>query len=249
MAWASRPEPPFCASLAERSPLNIRHFADGAARLPQDEHCVFNALEMARCLHTKMPECESGKESSMCEELTATQMQSFCRPETFSSEAEDFENGRIASPASQFPSHSFVELRNTLPSHVDIVSPFVDELMRFISRFRVADASFEIELALREALVNAIVHGNQEDPHKRVHVKSRCGADGEVSITVEDEGLGFDVDAVPDPTSPENRLQSHGRGIYLIRTLMDEVVFEQGGSVVHMHKRANATSDIARKTQ
>jgi serine/threonine-protein kinase RsbW len=164
---------------------------------------------------------------------------------------EDMPQGRVASSDSQsLRPASFVELRNILPSHIDVVSPLVDQLMRFVSRFRVADDNnVEIELALREALVNAIVHGNQEDPHKRVHVKSRCGADGEVSITVEDEGLGFDVDAVPDPTSPENRLQSHGRGIYLIRTLMDEVVFEQGGSVVHMHKRANATSDIARKTQ
>jgi serine/threonine-protein kinase RsbW len=185
----------------------------------------------------------------MCEELTVTPMQSFCRPETFCSEAENIETGRIASSASQIPSHSFVELRNTLPSHVDMVSPFVDQLMGFISRFRVADASFEIELALREALVNAIVHGNQEDPHKRVHVKSRCGTDGEVSITVEDEGLGFEVNAVPDPTSPENRLKTHGRGLYLIRTLMDEVAFEQGGSVVHMRKKANASLETARKSQ
>jgi serine/threonine-protein kinase RsbW len=84
--------------------------------------------------------------------------------------------------------------------------------------------------------VNAIVHGNQEDPHKRVYVRCRCTADGEVSITVEDEGNGFEPDAIPDPTSPDNRLRTHGRGIYLIRTLMDEVRYEQGGSVVHMRK-------------
>jgi hypothetical protein len=74
---------------------------------------------------------------------------------------------KVASPASQsFYSCPFVELRNSLPSHVDIVSPFVDQLMHFIARFRGADGnSFEIELALREALVNAIIHGNQEDPH------------------------------------------------------------------------------------
>ena len=185
----------------------------------------------------------------MCEELTATQMQSFCRPETFSSEAEDIENGRIASPASQFPSHSFVELRNTLPSHVDIVSPFVDELMRFISRFRVADASFEIELALREALANAIVHGNREHPRKLVYVKCRCTTDGDVLITIADEGRGFNNDAVPDPTSPANGQRTHGRGIYLMKTLMDEVQFERGGSVVHMRKRANASSGTTRKPQ
>jgi serine/threonine-protein kinase RsbW len=154
-------------------------------------------------------------------------------------------DAKVASPASQsFHSVPFVELCNSLPSHVDIVSPFVDQLMRFIARFRGADAnSFEIELALREALVNAIIHGNQEDPHKRVYVKCRCMTDGEVSIMVEDEGHGFEYDAVPDPTSPDNRLRTHGRGIYLLRTLMDEVDFEQGGSVVHMRKRATAGSD------
>ena len=165
--------------------------------------------------------------------------------------AEDMTPARVASPASQsFYSAPFVGLRNTLPSDVDIISPFVDQLMRFISTFRGADENnFEIELALREALVNAIVHGNHNDPRKRVYVNCRCTTDGQVSITVEDEGNGFGHDAVPDPTSPNNRQRTHGRGIYLIRTLMDEVDFEQGGSVVHMRKRASASSETARKPQ
>jgi serine/threonine-protein kinase RsbW len=118
--------------------------------------------------------------------------------------------------------------------------------MRFVSRFRGSDeGNAEIDLALREALVNAIVHGNQNDPRERVYVSCRCTRDGEVSITVEDEGNGFRSDAISDPTLPENKLRSHGRGIYLIRTLMDEVHFEKGGSVVHMRKRANADSESA----
>ena len=163
--------------------------------------------------------------------------------------AEEVSQPRVASPGSR-TSASFVAVRNTLPSDVDVVSPFVDQLMRFISKFRVAHGeNFEIELALREAIVNAIVHGNQENPRKRVYVNCRCTADGEVSITVEDEGDGFEHDSVPDPTSPYNRLRTHGRGIYLIKTLMDEVIFEQGGSVVHMRKRANAGSDATRKAR
>jgi serine/threonine-protein kinase RsbW len=165
--------------------------------------------------------------------------------------AEDMTSARVASPLSH-SSHSapFVGLRNILPSDVDVISPFVDQLMRFISRFRGADGnSFEIEIALREALVNAIVHGNQNDPRKRVYVNCRCTTDGHVSITVEDEVNGFEHDTVPDPTSPDNRPRTHGRGIYLIRTLMDEVDFEQGGSVVHMRKRATASSEAARKPQ
>jgi serine/threonine-protein kinase RsbW len=166
-------------------------------------------------------------------------------------EAEEMTNPRVVSPGSQ-SSHParFVGMRSTLPSDIDIVAPFVDQLMRFISKFRIAEGdNFGIELALREALVNAIVHGNQEDSYKRVYVNCRCSADGEVSIEVQDEGLGFNHEAVPDPTSPDNRLLTHGRGLYLMRKLMDKVDFEQGGSVVHMRKRANAGSDATRKPQ
>jgi serine/threonine-protein kinase RsbW len=169
----------------------------------------------------------------------------------FQLDAEDMISARVASPASQaFSSAPFVGVRNTLASDVDIISPFVDQLMRFITRFRGAEGNnFEIELALREALVNAVVHGNHNDPRKHVYVNCRCTTDGQVSITVEDEGNGFEHGTVPDPTSPDNRKRTHGRGIYLIRTLMDEVNFEQGGSVVHMRKRASASSQTARNPQ
>jgi serine/threonine-protein kinase RsbW len=172
----------------------------------------------------------------MFEEMNAPRIDSIGRPEV------EFTTAKSSS--------AFFELRNTLSSHVDIISPFVDQVMRFIARFRVADgSSLEIELALREALANAIVHGNQEDPHKPVCVKCRCSTDGEVSITVEDEGRGFKSDAVPDPTSPDNRLRTHGRGIYLMRASMDEVHFENGGSVVHMRKNPTAQPSAQRRTQ
>jgi serine/threonine-protein kinase RsbW len=110
--------------------------------------------------------------------------------------------------------------------------------MRFILGFRTGDGSeLDTEIALREALANAIVHGNHESPRKRVHVTCRCTTEGEVSITIEDEGLGFDTEAVLDPTTPENRLLTYGRGICLMETLMDEVRFERGGAVVHMQKK------------
>jgi serine/threonine-protein kinase RsbW len=108
--------------------------------------------------------------------------------------------------------------------------------MRFISRYRSGDNS-EIELALSEALANAMVHGNQEDPSKRVGVICRCGRDGEVAVSVQDEGSGFEIGRVPDPTHPDNRLGETGRGIFLMKALMDEVCFEQRGTVVHMRKR------------
>jgi serine/threonine-protein kinase RsbW len=138
------------------------------------------------------------------------------------------------------PQELFVEWEQFLPSQLDAVSPFVDRLIGFVVMHRGADGSErDIEIALREAIVNAVIHGNAEAAEKRGYVACRCTMDGEISITVRDEGRGFDIDAVPDPTTAENRLSTHGRGIYLMKALMDEVSFEQGGTVVHMRKKAN----------
>jgi serine/threonine-protein kinase RsbW len=142
----------------------------------------------------------------------------------------------------------FVELRDVLPSDVDIISPFADQLIQFISRFRGGN-NFEIDLALREVLANAIVHGNQEDFHKCIYLSCRCTTDGDISITVQDEGQGFEGGIVPDPTTPENRLRTSGRGIYLITALMDEVRFEHKGTVVRMLKRSNVQSAAERATR
>jgi len=92
---------------------------------------------------------------------------------------------------------------------------------------------------LRQSFPSQVIHGNRENSSKHVYVECRCYADGEVSITVLDEGQGFDTNAVPDPTTPERRLSEHGRGIYLVKTLMDEVSFEESGTVVHMRKKPN----------
>ena len=135
----------------------------------------------------------------------------------------------------------FVELRQSLPSKVAAISPFTDQLMGFILKFRSADGTeTDIELALLEALTNAVIHGNSENSRKRVYITCRCYMDGEVSIIVRDEGTGFDSSAVLDPTLRENLLFTHGRGIYLMKTLMDEVSFEEGGSVVRMRKVSNS---------
>jgi serine/threonine-protein kinase RsbW len=93
-----------------------------------------------------------------------------------------------------------------------------------------------IEIAVREALANAVIHGNHENPDKRVHVTCRCSMDGEVLLTVRDEGQGFDPDALPDPTDQTNLLRANGRGIWIMRALMDEVTFEDNGTVVCMRK-------------
>src|ERR1700732_962583 len=143
-----------------------------------------------------------------------------------------------------------LELEHFLPSKVAAISPFVDKLMRLIRKCGcAAEGESDVEIALREALANAIIHGNHENPRKRVHVRFRCEPD-EVSLAVKDEGRGFDINKMANPTAPENIGSVHGRGIYLMRALMDEVRFEEGGAVVHMRKSAGqaATKDAQKNS-
>ena len=135
-------------------------------------------------------------------------------------------------------------LELSLRSEVSAISPFVDTLMCLIKKFRwIAEDEEDIEVALYEVLANAVIHGNHEDPGKQVRVSCRCGTD-EVSIIVRDKGQGFDIGQVPDPTSSEHIKSGHGRGICLMRTLMDEVRFEGGGTVVYMRKFARTPSTL-----
>jgi serine/threonine-protein kinase RsbW len=143
-----------------------------------------------------------------------------------------------SSPRSSHQGGPTVWLEMSLRSEVSAISPCVDTLMRLIKKFSwVAEDEENIEVALYEVLANAVIHGNHEDPERQVRVSCRCGTD-EITIIVRDEGQGFDIGEVPDPTAPENISSSHGRGIYLMRTLMDEVHFEGGGTVVYMRKFA-----------
>ena len=129
-----------------------------------------------------------------------------------------------------------LELKRSLPSEVAAISPFVDRLMVLFRKCGcVSQGESDVEIALREALANAIIHGNHENPRKHVYVRCRCKPD-EVSIAVKDEGRGFDLNKIADPTAPENTGAVHGRGIYLMKALMDEVLFEEGGVVVRMRK-------------
>jgi serine/threonine-protein kinase RsbW len=88
------------------------------------------------------------------------------------------------------------------------------------------DTSSQIAMVAREAVINAILHGNKKDPGKQVHVSFELN-DESLRIKIADEGPGLDPDAVPDPLAPENILRSSGRGIFLMRALMDEVHFHQ----------------------
>jgi serine/threonine-protein kinase RsbW len=92
-------------------------------------------------------------------------------------------------------------------------------------------------LALREALNNAVVHGNRLDARKLVHVRIHCTVGKGISLIVSDQGQGFDARTIPDPLAVENLEADHGRGIHLMKLAMDEVSFLQGGTEVHMCKK------------
>jgi serine/threonine-protein kinase RsbW len=80
----------------------------------------------------------------------------------------------------------------------------------------------KIGMAVRESMVNAVVHGNQYSAHKKVHVSVSKGPD-RLTVTIADQGRGFDLDALPDPLAEDNLLRNSGRGIFLIRAFMDEL--------------------------
>jgi serine/threonine-protein kinase RsbW len=98
----------------------------------------------------------------------------------------------------------------------------------------------DIEVALREAIANAVLHGNHEDPNKQVHLTFRCKPNGDLFFIIRDEGAGFDPEKVPDPLAPENIDAEHGRGILMMRAYMDEVHYDRGGTEVHMLKKSSA---------
>jgi serine/threonine-protein kinase RsbW len=135
---------------------------------------------------------------------------------------------------------SRLEVKAKMPSEVKAISPLVDRLTRLIEQSHcVSGEEPAVGLALREALCNAVLHGNCLDPSKLVQVHCRCELGYGVSIVVKDQGEGFNPNAIPDPSVVGNLKAGHGRGVFLMRWLMDEVSFEFGwwGTEVHMRKK------------
>jgi len=109
--------------------------------------------------------------------------------------------------------------------------------------FPVADSRINIPLACDEAITNAIVHGNKKDPAKKVAVQIYL-SHSRFKVRVRDDGEGFDVDSLGNPIEGENLMKSSGRGIFLMRSIMDKVEFKEGGRVVEMEKiNRNAKKD------
>ncbi len=126
-----------------------------------------------------------------------------------------------------------------IPSSLAGLDSVLENTMTVVKGMACAPEKAEqVELSLREALVNAILHGNRGDPAKKVMVACfcECEADGGLLLVVRDEGLGFDPAQVPDPTAAEAVNLDHGRGIFLMRQLMDDVQFINGGREVELRK-------------
>lgn len=124
---------------------------------------------------------------------------------------------------------------------LDLVQVVTDHMGRLAGLDE--DSIHWVGVAIRESVINAIKHGNQNDECKRVFVEFSATPNShptELVVRVRDEGAGFDPDSLADPLAPENMLKSSGRGIFLIRNFMDEVVLQrapEGGMEVRMVKR------------
>jgi serine/threonine-protein kinase RsbW len=117
-----------------------------------------------------------------------------------------------------------------------------DDIERALESFRFDDREvFSIKLALEEALVNAIKHGNQMDRSKKVHISCRIGPE-RFEIDIADEGEGFNPEDVPDPMAAENLERPCGRGLLLIRHYMTEVTFHPPGNRLSMSKIRSANN-------
>ena len=150
--------------------------------------------------------------------------------------------GSFKSLQAVLPEPSFgapLKVHTWLRSEIDLISPFVDWLMSLIAQSRCVDGKEEfVELALREAVSNAILHGNRSEARKLVHVRCCCESPNGVFIVIRDQGHGFDPNAALNPLAVENLLAEHGRGIYLMKFAVDEVSFERGGTEVHIRKKS-----------
>ena len=126
------------------------------------------------------------------------------------------------------------------PSRIEAVAEAAAAVSDFMKSLGLSeDVAFGVDMAVREAITNAVVHGNKLDAAKVVELRLRNTPEA-FEITVHDQGTGFNPNDVPDPTKEENILKASGRGIFFMRNFMDEVdwsVGANGGTNVRMVKR------------
>jgi len=148
------------------------------------------------------------------------------------------------SPEEQLPEYDFdpeklnLRVRVTLAADRKAVDEVVEQVMAAVREMKCVNGKEDaIELSLQEALANAVVHGAKEDPSKVIECLVACDEQRGILIIVRDPGPGFDPGAIPSCTVGENLYSNHGRGIFLINQLMDEVKFRKNGTEIHMVKK------------
>lgn len=134
---------------------------------------------------------------------------------------------------------SVKEKKISIRSKIELIDGAVQEALNFAAEIGISDeASFGIDLAVREVVANAVKHGNKLDENKMVEV-TLANTDKGFEVVVRDFGEGFKVEDVPDPTNPENLMKADGRGILFMRSFMDTVEWfnhKDGGMLVKMLK-------------
>ena len=134
-------------------------------------------------------------------------------------------------------SHTHEKIEFELPSDLALMNGVLQYLLERVAKLGViAPEKSNLFIALDEAFVNAVKHGNKNDPSKLVRVGAELSPK-EACFTIEDEGEGFDVQTIPDPRDPANLFKSSGRGVLLIYNIMDEVEYNAQGNRVKMVKR------------
>ncbi len=129
----------------------------------------------------------------------------------------------------------------TIPSDLGAARQVQNQIEESLQGVQFSEAEiFAIKMAIEEALVNAIKHGNQMDPDKTVTVNYKAEPE-RFEIRITDQGPGFDPADVPDPTAPENLERPCGRGLLLIRYYMTDVSFHDEGTTIAMYKLRNGT--------
>jgi serine/threonine-protein kinase RsbW len=126
------------------------------------------------------------------------------------------------------------------PSAISLMHSVLDYLMKRVEKVGVVNPeSSNLFIALDEAFVNAVKHGNKFDAQKLVKVTAEV-SNKEARFTVEDEGDGFDVSSIPDPRNPENLFKASGRGVLFIHNIMDEVTYNERGNRLTMVKKSDS---------
>jgi serine/threonine-protein kinase RsbW len=135
-------------------------------------------------------------------------------------------------------SSGFTELLNlSMPANSESIATITGAISEILERLELPEQKrFEIDLAVQEALANAVVHGCDGDSSKTIRCRLNGDQQGRIVISVTDPGPGFRPEVIPDPKRAEGLYGDHGRGVYLIRQLMDEVQFERGGAEIKMWK-------------